>query len=126
MTCFGTCVPAGPSRNAATRPFTCNCSEGNCSLTQATSNALLSVPCTTGVLMVCFPSRNSLTRTNQSLIGIAGFVQGKLESLAPTTSAFCQFGNGFLYLGNPDTPICIPSRDSIISSAFTHADWRRL
>src|SRR5260370_6998937 len=54
MTCFGTCVPAGPSKNAAVCAFTCNFSEGNCSLTHAVSKAFFSVPCITGVLIfVC-------------------------------------------------------------------------
>src|ERR1700687_6316307 len=54
MTCFGTCVPAGPSKKAAGCPFTCNFREGNCSLTHAMSNAFFAVPGMTGVLIfVC-------------------------------------------------------------------------
>src|SRR5437660_2298372 len=51
MTCLGTCVPAGPSRNAAGRPFTCNFREGNCARTHAESSGLLAVSCKAGVLI---------------------------------------------------------------------------
>src|SRR5580658_201674 len=52
ITCFGTWVPAGPSRKAAAWPFTFRFREGNCSRTQAVSSGLVSVSCTTGVLMI--------------------------------------------------------------------------
>src|SRR5258708_32156297 len=51
MTCLGTCVPAGPSRNAAGCPFTCNFSDGNCARTQVESSGLLPVSCKAGVLI---------------------------------------------------------------------------
>ena len=40
---LGTCVPAGPSRNAAGWPFTCSCKEGNCARTQAISSCLSTI-----------------------------------------------------------------------------------
>src|ERR1700730_2043350 len=52
ITCLGTWVPAGPSRNAAGWPFTRNCREGNCALTHALSSGLLPASCRTGVLIV--------------------------------------------------------------------------
>src|SRR3982074_750639 len=51
MTCWGTCVPAGPSRNAAGCPFTCNFSDGNCARTHVESSGLLPVSCKAGVLI---------------------------------------------------------------------------
>src|SRR5260370_40772194 len=58
MTCFGTWVPAGPSRNAEPWRLNCKVSEGNCSLTQAISNAFVSALCITGVLIGSFPMAN--------------------------------------------------------------------
>src|SRR6202035_4531400 len=52
MTCWGTCVPAGPSRKAAGWPLTWVCKEGNCWRTQAVSRDLLPAACVTDELMV--------------------------------------------------------------------------
>src|SRR6266436_7909378 len=67
ITCLGTCVPAGPSKNAAACPFTCSFSEGNCSLTQAISNVLFPVPCITGVL-IFFMGRQSVAAFSEPLV----------------------------------------------------------
>src|ERR1700752_2068279 len=60
MTCVGTWVPAGPSRNAAVWPLTCVFNEGNWERTQAISKAGVARTFKPGVVISLFSGESKI------------------------------------------------------------------